>query len=134
MGVERQSYLLDTHAFIWSISEPEMLGSNASRIISDASNKLVVSAASALEISIKTRRGKLAGGGTLVARFEDLVAELGASLTPITARHALLAGRLDWGHRDPFDRVLAATCMIDGCSMITKDQEITRFNEVATTW
>jgi PIN domain nuclease of toxin-antitoxin system len=56
--------LLDTHAFIWWAARDSRLVENARIAIADADNRVVVSAASVWEISIKRASGKLASSTT----------------------------------------------------------------------
>lgn len=44
-----------------------------------------------------------------VEKLPDLLEEQGGQLATFTARIALGASMADWPHRDPFDRILAAT-------------------------
>ncbi|WKK62282.1 type II toxin-antitoxin system VapC family toxin [Corynebacterium sp. P3-F1] len=115
------SYVLDTHAFMWGLTEPQRLGETAREVMSARENRLLVSAASAWEISAKFRLGKLPGADFIVRNFEGFVAELGAQPLEISTSHALLGGSLDWGHRDPFDRMLAAQSLIGGHRLISRD-------------
>lgn len=115
------SFVLDTHAFIWGLTEPQRLGEAAREVISARENRLLVSAASAWEIATKFRLGKLPGAGFIVHNFEGFVAKLGAQTLEISSSHALLGGSFDWGHRDPFDRMLAAQALIEGHRFISCD-------------
>jgi PIN domain nuclease of toxin-antitoxin system len=82
--------LLDTHAFLWWITDDRQLSSRARRILGDGSNEVYFSAASGWEIAIKTRLGRLSLGGD---NLEDFVAEQvaanGFQLLPIHLNHAL---------------------------------------------
>jgi PIN domain nuclease of toxin-antitoxin system len=59
---------------------------------------------------------------------------LGAIRLSVTEDHALLAGRLDWNHRDPFDRMLAAQAMIESLVIITSDPAFAGCPGVPTLW
>ena len=114
--------LLDTHALVWSISNPERLGARARSLIEDPSTRLFASAASAWELSTKVRLGRFAAAEPLVAQYDTLVNDLGAVHLPIERAHALRAGSLTWEHRDPFDRMLAAQALIEHATLISRDQ------------
>ena len=96
-------FLLDTHAFIWAITAPDRLGVEARTAIEAGDSQLMVSAACAWEIATKHRLGKLEKADVLVAGHGRHTSRLRAIDAAITAEHALLAGSLDWEHRDPFD-------------------------------
>ncbi len=119
--------LLDTHALLWWLADDPTLSDVAVAVISDESNAVFVSAASAWEISIKAALGKLDVP-------DDLLGAMGESdlaPLPITVEHALLAGVLPPVHSDPFDRMLAAQATIEQLAIVTRDPEISRYG-VAT--
>ncbi|MGV1007201.1 MAG: type II toxin-antitoxin system VapC family toxin [Dermatophilaceae bacterium] len=113
--------LLDTHALLWALTDPDALSPTARRLVADSDTDLVVSAASAWELATKHRLGRLPDAGPLLAAHHRHVARLGAGWLDITADHALLAGGMAWRHRDPFDRMLAAQCLVEGLTFVTKD-------------
>lgn len=126
--------LLDTHALLWALAEPDRLSPIARSHIGDRANELLVSAASAWEISTKVRLGKLPGAVALVAGYASLVDRLGASMLAISQEHALYAGGLDWRHRDPFDRVLAAQAVLENARLVTVDHVFGELDSVQTLW
>lgn len=114
--------LLDTHAFVWAVSTPKRLGSRARTVIEDPSNRLLVSSATAWELSTKTRLGKFEEVEPIVAQYLTVVKRLGATHLPVSAEHALRAGGLRWKHRDPFDRMLAAQASLEHATLISRDR------------
>ena len=85
------------------------------------------------EIATKGRIGKLAGVERLLSNFDELMDADRFVRLPITHRHALLAGRLQLEHRDPFDRTLASQAMGRKRTLITNDSALGAFG-VATLW
>lgn len=128
------SFLLDTHTLLWTLTDPSLLGPEARRIVTARSSRLVVSAASAWEISTKHRLGKLPQADVLIGAYTRHLDRLGAARVPITDEHALLAGRLEWTHRDPFDRMLAAQAMIESLTLVTSDPAFSGLAGLATMW
>lgn len=119
--------LLDTHILLWLTLKPELLPAALLPTLQSEESRFAVSAASIWEISIKHHLGKLPEAAPLVADVEGAVASLGADLLPMTHRHALRAGELDWAHRDPFDRMLVAQAQVEGSRLVTLDEHIRRF-------
>jgi PIN domain nuclease of toxin-antitoxin system len=119
--------LLDTHAFLWWVTDDEALSGAARTAIADESNNIFVSAATAWEIATKVRLGKLDQAAGACDRFTELIAADGFSLMPIEACHALKAGSYRVPHRDPFDRMLAAQSAIEGIQLLTRDPTFKQF-------
>ena len=128
------TYLLDTHVMRWALTDPTRLGPTARDVIANRSSRLVVSAVSAWEISTKHRLGKLPQADVLLGGYGKHLDRLGAIRLSVTEDHALLAGRLDWNHRDPFDRMLAAQAMIESLVIITSDPAFAGCPGVPTLW
>ncbi|MGL4174756.1 MAG: type II toxin-antitoxin system VapC family toxin [Dermatophilaceae bacterium] len=127
------SYLFDTHAFVWAVASLDRLSPEVMDVLeSDAD--VHVSAVTAWEIATKTRLGKLPGGKQLVRDHRDHCRRLLARRLPITDEHALRAGRLDWEHRDPFDRALAAQCLTEGLTLVTRDRAFADLHDLGTVW
>ena len=125
--------LLDTHAFLWWITDDQKLSSRAREVISDAENELFFSAASGWEISIKVQLGRLKLPEE-PERFipEQLRMNFIRSL-PIQMRHALFVSTLPNHHRDPFDRMLVAQAQLEEMSILSADLQISRY-QVELIW
>ena len=128
------TYLLDTHVMLWALTDPTRLGPTTRDVIANRSSRLVVSAVSAWEISTKHRLGKLPQADVLLGGYGKHLDRLGAIRLSVAEDHALLAGRLDWNHRDPFDRMLAAQAMIESLVIITSDPAFAGCPGVPTLW
>lgn len=119
--------LLDTHVFLWWVTDDERLSAAARQAIADPDNEVFVSAASAWEIATKQRLGKLEGVPQVIERYGELVAADGFQHLAVDPRHALRAGGYAVDHRDPFDRVLAAQGEIEGLPLVTRDPAFALF-------
>lgn len=128
------TYLLDTHVVLWALTDPTRLGRAAHEVIEKRSSRLVVSAVSAWEIATKHRLGKLPQADVLLSAYSKHLDRLGVIRLPLAEDHALLAGRLDWNHRDPFDRMLAAQAMVESLVIITGDSAFAGCPGVPTLW
>lgn len=126
--------LLDTHALLWTLSEPERIPEATLDAIRDPANELLVSAASAWEIATKHRLGKLDGAQAVVLGYADHLARLGATELAMTGHHAMTAGTLTWEHRDPFDRMIVAQAMIESVPVVTADRALAAFPGIRALW
>ncbi len=115
--------LLDTHVLLWWLAD-EGLTPQSRDAIADPENLVMVSAASAWEISIKKALGKLSAPDDL----EQQVDESGFAALPISIVHGLAAGRLPRHHDDPFDRMLIAQALEEGLTLVTHDKRFTDYD------
>lgn len=115
--------LLDTDTLLWLVAQPEKISKSAREVLSDTSTEVSVSAASAWEIAIKTRLGRL-DGDPLLSAWSDILADMTATELPIDAADAILAGRLPWDHKDPFNRVIVAQAARRNLTIATSDARI----------
>ena len=128
------TYLLDTHVVLWALTDPARIGRTAREVIENRSARLVVSAVSAWEIATKHRLGKLPQADVLLGAYSKHLDRLGVIRLQVSEDHAMLAGRLDWNHRDPFDRMLAAQAMVESLVIITGDPAFAGCPGVPTLW
>jgi PIN domain nuclease of toxin-antitoxin system len=115
------SYLLDTHTFLWAAVDEEKLSNNALKIIENVDSMLFVSAVSAYEIMYKHKLGKLPDYTYVAESYFEILDKLGVNELQLSTRHAHFAGKTEWEHRDPFDRLLAAQAALDNLTLITND-------------
>jgi PIN domain nuclease of toxin-antitoxin system len=125
--------LLDTHAFLWWVTDDERLGQAARQAVADPDNEVFVSAASAWEIATKQRLGKLHGVPHIDERYGELVGADGFQHLAVDHRHALRAGSYSQEHRDPFDRMLAAQSELEQMPLVTRDPAFRLFG-TRTVW
>ena len=120
--------LLDTHAFLWWLDGDRRLSMKARRALASPANTILVSAASAWEITTKARLGKLPGAADVAADVAACVASQGFLPLEITILHAQRAGNLAGAHRDPFDRMLIAQSQIEDVAVVSDDQAFDEFD------
>jgi PIN domain nuclease of toxin-antitoxin system len=75
-----------------------------------------------------------AGYAHIVENYEAVFLELGAIELPVSTKHALYAGKLEWGHRDPFDRILAAQALVDNLTLISNDSVFHTLASMKVLW
>jgi PIN domain nuclease of toxin-antitoxin system len=126
--------LLDTYVVMWALRDPARLSPVAEELIRDPANELLISAVVPWEIATKHRIGRLPDTGSLLLAFEDHIRRLGAVELPVTARHAIAVGQLQWASEDPFDRMLAAQSIIEGIPIVTADPVFLTLPTVRVAW
>ena len=110
--------LLDTHVVIWwDLGAP--LSPEAHRAILEA-DEVYVSAVSAWEVAIKSALGKIRATRSI----EMVTQDNGFIELPILMRHAEEVRALPDVHRDPFDRLLVGQALVEGLTVVTRDQAL----------
>jgi len=129
--------VLDTHVLIWWIGGGRKLSARARREMKNAmpESPAEVSAISALEIATAVRRGRLDLGMPVEEWFADLNKLPEVRFRPVSAAMAQLAGSFDpSAPADPADRLIAATAIVLGATLITADDKLRGFPPVRTAW
>ncbi len=114
--------LLDTHALIWWLTDPDRLGNEARSMIIDGTNFVFVSAVSAIEVTTKFRLGKLPDAERLATGFWQEVSTEQFAELPISIAHGALAGMLPIDHKDPFDRLLIAQSRLENMPLVSNER------------
>lgn len=125
--------LLDTHAWVWSFADEGQLSPNAKQAIQGA-DAVHVSPISFFEIGQKVRLGKWPAMVPHTARLADILRDQGGFVAPFTPEICLRASLQDWAHRDPFDRLIAATAEMHKLTLITKDPAFATLEAIAVRW
>ncbi|QLH61906.1 type II toxin-antitoxin system VapC family toxin [Serratia symbiotica] len=115
--------LIDTHVFIWWLTDDHALGSMARSVISRGSNVVYVSAVTPWEISIKRSLGKL----QFEADIDEAMERNRFFPLSITHSHAEQAGELPRHHGDPFDRMLIAQSQMEGLILVSADTVFSQY-------
>ena len=125
--------LLDTCSFLWLLGDSPRLSARAREEFARAENEVYLSAASAWEIAVKHRLGRL----PLPAGPDDFVPAQrkahGIEPLPVDEEAALHVAQLPNLHRDPFDRMLVSQAALQGLVVMTPDDAIRQY-AVRTLW
>ncbi len=118
--------LLDTHSFIWFTEGDSRLSSTALQAIENPDNDIYLSIGSLWEISIKNSVGKL-----FVKRpFEKIIEHIHVNeieILPITFIHTVAINKLEFHHRDPFDRLIVAQALSEHFIVVGKDSVFDKY-------
>ena len=111
--------LLDSHVVYWWMTGSARLSGTARGLILDRANAVLVSAVSIYEIEVRAMRRRVD------LPPQELRAALGRNAVDdlaVTHDHAEYAARLDWEHRDPWDRLLASQALLENCVLVSADE------------
>jgi PIN domain nuclease of toxin-antitoxin system len=126
--------LLDTHALVWLASDQEQLTDRGRALIRESAGRLFMSAISSLEIALLVKRSRL----QLPLPPEQFVAESlrhhRINEIPVDSAIALAAAALPDIHNDPFDRILAATAIVQRLDLLSKDTVLPRYPGLRVIW
>jgi len=129
--------VLDTHIWLWWISNPEYLSTLARQTIEQAvsAKGIIISSISTWEVALLVEKGRLELSIELrdwIRKTEDLpfVRFMPVDNT-IALRSLTMPGNF---HPDPADRIITATAMTMGLPLITKDDKILNYHHVKTIW
>jgi PIN domain nuclease of toxin-antitoxin system len=109
---------------LWWLDDNPALGDPAREAIGNSENAVFVSAINVWEIVIKKVLGKL----TIPDDFKEVLAKQPFHFIDMTADHAFKVAELPLHHRDPFDRLLIAQCLVDGLTLVTGDSDIKKYD------
>lgn len=113
--------LLDTHTFLWWVTDSSSLSAAAREAIQDPQAECLLSLASCWEMAIKQSLGKLKLDPPLEQFVPTHMAANGFLQMEIEFRHVARVADLPFHHRDPFDRLLAAQAMVEDVTLVSGD-------------
>lgn len=114
-------FLLDTHTLLWFMADDPKLSAAAKTALVDPGNERWLSPISLVEIALKVRLGKLKLSASFGTLFPAQLTLNRINLLPIEARHVEPLTTLPMHHKDPFDRLIAATALIEPLRLVSVD-------------
>ena len=118
--------LLDTHLLLWAASDPKKIPAKVRTLLLNPGNRLIFSAASLWEISIK-RSLKRADFNVDPRRLWRMLQASGYQELNVTAEHTIAVNDLPPLHKDPFDRILVAQARVEGLLLLTSDKIVAKY-------
>lgn len=125
--------LLDTHAWAWSFADSGKLTA-AARAAIEAAEAVLVSPISFFEIGQKVRLGKWPEMEGHAGDLVEILRGQGGLSAPLGPDVCLSAALLNWSHRDPFDRLLAATAQAVAVPLISADTVFDDLPGISRVW
>ena len=129
--------VLDTHAWVWFVSNPELLSKKAKRTIERAvvDNNVFISSISAWEVALLTSKKRLLLSMEVADWIKKSEMLPFVNFIPVDNSIAVKSVNLPQPfHSDPADRIIIATAISLGASLITKDERILKYSHVKTIW
>lgn len=130
--------LLDTHALVWAVADPKRIPPRSMRLINAAvrgGDAIGVSSISVWEIAMLVERGRLSltmDAGVWIAKVEALPF---LTFIPVDNQIAFRSVRLEkFPSRDPADRIIVATALGHGATLVTADATLRRYRPIKTAW
>jgi PIN domain nuclease of toxin-antitoxin system len=128
--------LVDTHVVLWLTSDPAKLSGKARTAIEEARRSgkgTAVCDITLLELMTLASKGRIQLGISLESFLQEVEARF--VVFPITGRACARAMTFPTTYpKDPADRIIGATALVEGLSLITADREIRRSKVVRTIW
>jgi len=128
--------LLDTHVVLWLTTDPAKLSSKGKSAIEDARKNgdgLAISDITLLELATLASKGRIHLGISLESFLQEVEARF--VVLPISGRACARAMGLPTSYRkDPADRIIGATALVESLALITADREILHSKVVNTIW
>ena len=128
--------LVDTHIVVWLAFDQTQLSKRARIAIDDARKQgdgLAISDITLFELATLTGKGRIRLDISLESFLREV--ETRFMILPITGRACVRALGLPVGYpKDPADRIIGATALVEGLSLVTADLEIRRSRALPTIW
>ncbi len=119
--------LLDTHAFIWFVENDNQLPGKTKLKIENPNNTILISIAALWEIAIKMSLKKL-DISVSIEEMINLLIQNGFEVFPILPEHIIHLSKLEFHHKDPFDRIIISQGLYNNIKIITKDEIFDKYN------
>jgi PIN domain nuclease of toxin-antitoxin system len=116
-------YLLDSMVWLWSVDSVEKINQTCRDLLENGHQEIYFSAATAWELSIKARLGKLRLPGPPAHCIPAFIAKQGLRPLPVTHLHAVKVYDLPPHHQDPFDRLIIAQAITENMTVLTADRD-----------
>jgi len=123
--------LLDTHTFIWTISETNKLSEHAFKMIKSIDNEVFVDVVSFWEIALKTSIKKFSFDGVIINDLPEYARKMDFRILDMKAREACTYANLPLknNHKDPFDRMIIWQAITENMALISKDKMFGQYQD-----
>ncbi|NIM16213.1 MAG: PIN domain-containing protein [Candidatus Aminicenantes bacterium] len=123
-------YLLDTHIWIWSVSNPKKLSEEVKEILKNKSHELFISSISFWEFMVLLEKGRITISKPVDKWIKRAVNKSNIKEIPIDKKIAIQSRKMELPHQDPADRFIAATAFLYQLSLITSDGKLAKNQDI----
>lgn len=123
--------LLDTHVWLWWINLDTAKLADERRQQIEAADKVGVCVISCFEVAWLERHSRLTLPCDCRTWFNKALDGSGVTLMPITPEIAWQAVHLPPHHRDPHDRLIIATALVEGANLMSFDTQFPMYQELS---
>ena len=116
--------LLDTHIWVWSVSDDSRLTDTVRHVLGDPSHELWISSISAWEVLLLAERGRLILEPDARSWVRQALSDAPVREAPVTIDVALASRSVRLDNQDPADRFIAASAVVFGLTLITADGDL----------
>jgi len=124
-------YLLDTHIWIWSVSQPEKLSEKVKNILDDDTNELFISSISFWEFLILLEKGRITITKPTNEWLRDAIRDPNIKEIAVDKTIAIKSREIDLPHQDPADRFIAASAFTHQLTLITSDSKLAKSRKIS---
>jgi PIN domain nuclease of toxin-antitoxin system len=133
MILKNKGFLLDTHTFLWIISDSRQLSSSVKEILQEKDTDIYLSKISYWEICLKASKGKIQLNDRWQDTFEKERTVNRFQWLELEPLHCEKLIKMEWHHKDPFDRILVAQALTENLSILSRDEKL-RSYEASIIW
>jgi PIN domain nuclease of toxin-antitoxin system len=119
--------LLDTHSFLWLVTDDPKLSERAKSVFLDGDNELLCSAVVGFEIAVKFSLGKLDLAEPPREFMEKRIRHNALKPLAVTLEHSYRLAQLPFHHRDPFDRLFVAQALEEDLALLSIDAILSEY-------
>lgn len=130
MSRSTTQYLLDTHIWIWILTQPSRLGADVTKLLRHPENTLLFSTVCSWEMAIKTAASKLKLPKSLPIICSDLLSAPNVEVLNIRHKHTFPLVELEKYHKDPFDRMLLSQAKADELILVSADKKMKQYRDI----
>jgi PIN domain nuclease of toxin-antitoxin system len=126
--------LLDTHVWLWQMLDSARLSPAAAEALGAPEHELYLSSISAWEFLVLVRNGRLSVEGDPVRWLRTALRRSPLKVVGLDLETAIRSEQLEWSHKDPADRFLVATALVNDMTLLTADRRIREYTPASSLW